>query len=105
MTIKSVDMQVLIQKVGDVARVQHSQHNESNHRQSEFAQLMVNQTLSERQTVRGPKESRAATVHERQKGEDKERSKDQKDPSEKQSEQDQEIFKDFRKGFTIDLKI
>ncbi|MGI6435410.1 MAG: hypothetical protein ACOX0F_08630 [Syntrophomonadaceae bacterium] len=106
MSIKSVDMQVLVQKVGDVARMQHTQHNEANHRQGEFSQVMVNQTIANRQTVRELKEPDTKTVHERQAGEqEKERSRDQNRPAEKQSEPDQEIFRDFHKGSTIDIKI
>lgn len=99
-------MQVLVQRVGDIARIQQTQHNEANHRQGEFSQLMVNQTVANRQTVRELKDPETKTVHERQPGEqEKERSRDQNRPAEKQSEKEQEIFRDFYKGSTIDIKI
>lgn len=106
MSIKSVDMQVLVQKVGDVARIQHTQHNEANQRQGEFSQLMANHTITNRQTVRESKESTAKHVHERQAGEqESEDPKERKHSAGRQNEQDQEIFRDFHKGSTIDIKI
>ncbi len=52
MTIRSLDMQVLVQKVGEVARIQQTEQTGANRQQQEFAQAINAQTTKNSQATR-----------------------------------------------------
>jgi hypothetical protein len=66
MTIKSIDMQVLVQKVGDVARIQQAQQIGHNHRQEEFVKNISQETDKYSKTVNKPGESQHKKVDEKE---------------------------------------
>ncbi|MGS0764287.1 hypothetical protein [Syntrophomonas curvata] len=66
MTIKSIDMQVLVQKVGDVAKIQQAQQIGNNHRQEEFIKNINQETDRYSKTVNKPGESRHKKVDEKE---------------------------------------
>lgn len=106
MSIKSVDMQVLVQKVGDIARLQQAQHTEANHRQGEFSQLITAQTLANRQTVRDVHDPESKTMQDKEpKKHDQEQGRERRGGEESRPDKDKELFKDYYKGNTIDIKI
>jgi uncharacterized cupredoxin-like copper-binding protein len=71
MSIRSTDMQVLIQKVGDVAKLQQIQQQELNHKQQEFNNKILEQTIKNTHTVNQTLRDEAALVHEKQEKEEK----------------------------------
>ncbi|HWP98611.1 MAG TPA: hypothetical protein VN426_17345 [Syntrophomonadaceae bacterium] len=72
MSIRSVDMQVLVQKVGDISRIQQTHQVEENNRQQEFNQAIVQQTDHNSKEVNQSLRSEEAYVHERQEKQKKE---------------------------------
>lgn len=106
MSIRSVDMQVLVQKVGEVARIQQAQHAEASHRQGEFSQLITAQTLSNRQTVRDVKDPDSQTLQDKEpKKHDQDQGEKRRGSEDNKPDKDKELFKDYYKGNTIDIKI
>jgi len=65
MTIRSLDMQVLVQKSGDVARIQHNQHQDIINRQDEFAQTISRQTAQNSKTVPDTNKSEKGLIQEK----------------------------------------
>ena len=88
MTIRSVDMQVLIQKVGDVARIQQSQQLENNSRQQEFTQQISQQTDKNVKTVNQMLRNERSYVHENRKGAIRKKKQAKKGKSEKMANRD-----------------
>jgi hypothetical protein len=66
MTIRSIDMQILIPKVTDVAKVQQIQQQEHNIRQQENANHIARETTRNTNTVNQPLRDEAALVHEKE---------------------------------------
>lgn len=66
MTIKSVDMQVLVQKIGDVARVQQTQQQDHQARQQGFINEIQSQTQRNSKTVNETLRNEQKIVHEKQ---------------------------------------
>lgn len=50
-TIRSVDMQVLVQKVGDVAKIKQAEQSSDNNRQQQFTQQINQDTIKYSKTV------------------------------------------------------
>ncbi|MDD2372049.1 MAG: hypothetical protein WC109_02580 [Syntrophomonadaceae bacterium] len=73
MTIKSIDMQVLVQKVGDVAKIQQAQQTGNNHRQEEFIKNINEQTDRYTKTVNKALQSEHKKVHEKEEKENQSR--------------------------------
>lgn len=65
MSIRSLDMQVLVQKASDVAKVQHNQHQEIISRQDEFAQNIIRQTTQNSKTVQNTNKSEKGLIQEK----------------------------------------
>lgn len=84
MTIRSVDMQVLVQKTLDIARVQQAQQVEGQHRQMEFAQNITAQNEKIARSVNDPLRNEAKLVHEKE--EQEKNSKKQKNEKEEEEE-------------------
>jgi hypothetical protein len=78
MSIRSVDMQVLVQKVGDISRVQQAHQVEEHKRQQEFTQAIAQQTEHNTKEINQPLRSEDAYVHERQKEGEKEKKEQEK---------------------------
>ena len=66
MTIKSIDMQVLVQKVGDVAKIQQAQQTGNNHRQEEFIKNINEQTDRYTKTVNKTLQSEQKKVNQKE---------------------------------------
>ncbi|MDD3364049.1 MAG: hypothetical protein PHZ03_03635 [Syntrophomonas sp.] len=71
MSIRSTDMQVLVQKVGDVAKLQQIQQQELNIKQQEFNSQILDQTSKNTHTVNQTLRNESALVHEKQEKEEK----------------------------------
>lgn len=71
MTIRSIDMQVLVQKVTDVGKIQNIQQQESTLRQQENINQINQQTNINTSTVNQPLRSESSLVHEKQEKEKK----------------------------------
>lgn len=78
MSIRSVDMQVLVQKVGDISRIQHTHQVEESQRQQEFNQAIVQQTDHNSREVNQSLRGEEAYVHERQEKQKKEKKGEEK---------------------------
>ncbi len=114
MTIRSLDMQVLVQKVGDVARVQQAQQTESNSRQQEFLQAIDQQTKERSKAVKETEKNESAFVHgkeeqekekkakKKSKGKGKKRKKENKENKENK---ESSLAKDRIKGNNIDFTV
>ena len=103
MTIRSVDMQVLIQKVGDVARIQQSQQLENNSRQQEFAQQISQQTDKNAKTVNQMLRNEQAFVHEKQEQESGKKKQAKKGKSEKIANRDKTDTRPNKRGNKLDI--
>lgn len=86
MTIKSIDMQVLVQKVGDVAKIQQAQQIGNNHRQEEFVKNINAETDKYSKTVNKPGQSQHKKVDEKEEKEKQSR-KRYKDSGKKNDEE------------------
>ena len=71
MSIRSTDMQVLIQKVGDVAKLQQIQQQELSVKQQEFNNQIMDQTLKNTHAVNQTLRDESALVHEKQEKDEK----------------------------------
>lgn len=89
MSIRSIDMQVLVQKVTDVAKVQQAQQLESSNRQQESAQQISQQTNIDVKTVNQPLKNQNAHVHEKQEKKDDEKKSKAKKGNSKKEENNQ----------------
>jgi hypothetical protein len=72
------DMQVLVQKTGDVARIQQVQHQENNLRQQEIAGSIMQNTNKNTQSVNKPQANEGKLVHEKQEQEEQAKKKKNK---------------------------
>lgn len=70
MSMKIMDMQVLVQKTADVAKIQHVQNQESNIRQQEMANQIAAQTQQNTHSINKPPENQAKFVHQKQEKEE-----------------------------------
>lgn len=66
MSIRSVDMQVLVQKVGDVGRVQQAQQVEGQHKLMENTQNINTQNEQIAKRVNDPLRNESKLVHEKE---------------------------------------
>lgn len=108
MTIRSLDMQVLVQKVGDVAKVQQAQQAENNSRQQELLQSIDQQTKQRSKTVNQTQKNESAFVHEKEEQEKEKKSKKKsKGKGNKGNKENKEnsLVKDSRKGKNIDFTV
>lgn len=69
-TIRSVDMQVLVQKVGDVAKIKQAEQSSDNNRQQQFTQQISQDTIKYSKTVNQALPGEKKRVHDK---EDKEK--------------------------------
>ena len=64
MTIRSVDMQVLVQRVGDVSKIQQAQQVQNTNKQQENFQQIIQQTTTVSKSVEQNRETESKRVHE-----------------------------------------
>lgn len=106
MSIRSIDMQVLVQKVGDVAKIQQAQQLENSNRQQESAQQIGQQTHIDAKTVKQPLKNDRAHVHEKQEKEQQEKKSRAKKGKDEQTENNEKHEKDGnRPGNHLDITI
>ena len=65
MSMKIMDMQVLIQKTADVAKIQQVQNQETNLRQQEMTNQIAAQTQQNTKNVNKPQANQSKLVHEK----------------------------------------
>lgn len=106
MTIKSIDMQVLVQKVGDVAKIQQAQQTGNNHRQEEFIKNINEQTDRYTKTVNKALQSENKKVHEKEEKEEQSR-KGYKDSDKKENDEDKDnkLQSSNQSGTNLDIII
>lgn len=105
MTIRSVDMQVLIQKTADVARIQQSQQLENNSRQQELAQQISQQTDKNAKTVNQLLRSERSPVHDKQENEESNKRRNKKGKNDKMVNKDKIGKKDIKQSHKLDIII
>lgn len=86
MTIKSIDMQVLVQKVGDVAKIQQAQQTVNSHRQEEFIKNINEQTDRYTKTVNKTLQSEQKKVNQKEEKEKQSRKRN-RDSNKKEDEE------------------
>ena len=103
MTIRSIDMQVLVQKVGDVAKIQQAEKSDHNNRQQQFAQQILQQTETNSKTVSQNLRSEATLIRDKQEEEEKRKKKKRQNQLE-EDPIEEELLKDKHRGQNIDIK-
>ncbi len=98
MSIRSTDMQVLIQKVGDVAKLQQIQQHEVNLKQQEFNNQILDQTIKNTHTVNQTLRDESALVHEKQENEENAKKKRNKRGNIDNKENSKEQHKNLEPG-------
>lgn len=73
MTIRSVDMQVLVQRVGDISRIQHVQQAQNANKFQENVQQIMQQTVMVSKSVERNREAQSKRVHEDKESEKRKR--------------------------------
>lgn len=104
MTIRSVDMQVLVQKVTDVAKIPQTDKADHHNRQQQFMQQIAEQTDVSSRTVNQPQANDTVLIRDKQEKERRQRSSKKKKDAERSSEdQDSEWPRDPERGSNIDI--
>lgn len=104
MSMKIMDMQVLVQKTTDVAKVQHVQNQESNLRQQEMANQIVSQTQQNTHNVNQPLSSQSKLVHEKEEKDEKTKKNRRKKGNQTQEENTEESKNlDPNRGKKLDI--
>lgn len=107
MSIKSIDMQVLVQKVSDVARIRQVEQTEADRRQQEHVQVISQETNTNSKVI---KETEQGKTRRMDKNDEKGGKRQGKQGQEQPDQQnhgtgDEKIFKCLYKGNNIDIKI
>lgn len=106
MSIRSIDMQVLVPKVNDVARIQQTHQVDHLRRQQEFSQLIVQETQHNTRDVNKMFKSEHTDIHERQEKQKKEKnSQEKKGKSENEANIDNMAVKPQDSGHLLDITI
>lgn len=69
MGMRIMDMQVMVQKTGEVAKIQQAQLQENNFRQQEIGSSIVANTNKNTHSVNKPEANEGKLVHDKQEGE------------------------------------
>ncbi|MDH7497827.1 MAG: hypothetical protein QHH05_05215 [Syntrophomonadaceae bacterium] len=106
MTIRTVDLQVMLPRVSEVSRVQHVQQHDHENRQQEFVHQLVQQGIREQTTVQRSPRGEEARVRERQEreGEQKKRQPGAGNERERENKEQQKAVDLGPLGHTIDLR-
>lgn len=110
MTIRSIDMQVLIPKVTDIAKIQQVQLQENTARQQENINHNAQETFKNTNTVNQLLKNESALVHEKEEQEKKfKKNKEKKGKRENKPNTKNSSMNSFpvepQRGNTIDIKI
>ncbi len=106
MTIRSIDMQVLVQKVSEVARIQQTDQAGANRKQQEFAEAINAQTAKNTKATPEVEQHKAQLSTNKDKDQDKKKSKKRTAKARLSNEDlDSELSVDPDKGHNIDIKI
>ena len=107
MSIRSTDMQVLIQKVGDVAKLQQIQQHEVNLKQQEFNSQILDQTVKNTHTVNQTLRDESALVHEKQEKEEKSKKNRNKKGNADNKENSKEQHRNLEpgRGDKLDIRV
>lgn len=106
MTIRSIDMQVLVQKVGDVAKIQQVHMQENQGKQQELANQIMEQTVKNRRSVSKTAKNEGRLVNEKQQNDgDKRGRKENKPNKNKESSNDEKkiTMKSLRNANKLDI--
>lgn len=99
-------MQVLVQKVGDVARIQHTQQIDHDKRQQEFVQAISQQTEHNTKEVNQMLKSEHAEIHQRQEKQKKEKNdQEKKGKSDNEANNDNKSLNPHDSGHLLDITI
>lgn len=106
MTIRSVDMQVLVQKAGDVARVQQSHQIDQDRRQQEFNQAMIQQINHNTKEVNQTRKGEDVYIQERQEKQKKQKNEQEnKGNDETTANNENKSVKSPTQGHRVDITI
>jgi len=105
MSIKSIDMQVLVQKTGDVAKIQQAHRLENENRQQEFSQQINQETERNTKTVNQPLHNKFEYVHNRKEREKEKKSKTQKGKKDKSENKKSGATVALERGNNLDITV
>lgn len=104
MTIRSVDMQVLVQKVGEVARVQQTEKSDHASRQQQFLEHITQQTETNSNAVNQASANESVLIREKQEQKKKARSAKKDREREEAEESQTQWASDPDRGSNIDIR-
>lgn len=105
MTIRSIDMQVLIQKVGEVAKIQQTEKTDQHVRQQSFLEQIAQQTEIVSKTVNQTPASESSLIREKQ-SDKKKKSPDKRKARPNESDDDETVnwSHDPDRGSNLDVR-
>lgn len=106
MTIRSIDMQVLVQKVGEVAKIQQTEKTDQQVRQQSFLEQIAQQTQQVSTTVNQTPTTDPSLIREKQ-SERKRKPHTKKDKGNPSGPEDEEVLNwsdDPNKGSNLDIR-
>ena len=106
MTIRSIDMQVLVQKVGEVAKIQQTEKTDQQVRQQSFLEQIAQQTQFVSTTENKPPASESSLIRDKQ-SDKRKKSTSQKKKEKASGLEDEEALSwtdDPHKGSNLDIR-
>ena len=104
MSMRIMDMQVLVQKTTDVAKIQQAQHQETNLKQQDMANQIVAQTQQNTKTVNKPLANESKLVHEKQEKENNaKKSRKKRGDHENEENTEEHTQLDLNRGNKLDI--
>lgn len=106
MTIRSIDMQVLVQKVGEVAKIQQTEKTDQNVRQQSFLEQISQQTQLVSTTVNQTPASESSLIRDNQSDKKKKQSNHKKKEKASGLEDEEALnwAEDPNKGSNLDIR-
>lgn len=105
MTIRTVDMQVLIPKASEVSRVQQVQQQENNTRQQEFIAQQAQLTAKNETTVSQSLHTETVFIHDKEEKEKNKKKSSRKEGKKRHLENHRSVIRDSKSlGGNIDIK-
>ncbi|MGE5390550.1 MAG: hypothetical protein ACM3PE_05740 [Deltaproteobacteria bacterium] len=98
MSIRSVDMQVLVQKTGDIARIQAANQVEGQHKLMENTQNINVQNENIARRVNDPLRNESKLVHEKEEQEKNQKKRQRQQEGEEETRKDKEAAKNKGKA-------
>jgi hypothetical protein len=103
MTIRPVDMQVLLPKVNEVSKIQQTQNNAEQTAQQQFASQLQKEAARKESQVQGTAKGEALLIN--KDGSKNSHEGHEQEPSKDKHELIEEIIKDPKLGHKLDIKI